>query len=170
MRKILFLLVFICFSIVIALIFEKEGEFKSKVDLNGNSYMDDVNIVQRRGGIVKWTLASQKAVFLNDNDVQLMGLTITFPEKELTLHSDGGVYDIEKRNLKINGRIKASTKDYDIVTDKLFWDATRNVLLSDQRVQIIGKKFYVEGDGLDSSNGRSTLNKNVKAIFYYERK
>ncbi len=157
------------FFAVIALLLEREGEFKPKVNLSENSYMDDVNITQRKDGVVKWIMASKRAIFVNDNDVKLLGLKITFPEKELVLNSDGGLYDIEKRNLKIEGHIKASTKDYDIVTNQLFWDAEKDWLFSDQRVQIIGKKFYVEGDDLNATNDKATLNKNVKAIFYYER-
>ncbi len=166
----LFLVVFICFSIVIILFSNREGSFNTKVNLSENSFMDDVHIIQRKEGVVKWTLGSKKAIFLNENDVKLNGLKITFPEKGLTLNSEGGMYDIEKRNLKIEGRIKASTKDYDILTDKLFWDASKNELSTDQRVRIIGKRFYVEGDDLVSTNDVAKLNKNVKAIFYYERK
>ena len=140
------------------------------MNLTDNSYMDGVTIVQKKQGVVKWTLGSKKAIFLNENDVKLVGLNITFPEKGLTLNSDGGMYDIAKRDLKIDGHISASTKDYDIVTPSLFWDASKNELTSDQRVHIIGKRFDVEGDDLNATNDRATLNKNVKATFYYERK
>jgi len=170
MKRILFLFVFICFFVVIALLYDREGEFKPKVNLTDNSYMDGVTIVQRKQGVVKWTLGSKKAIFLNENDVKLVGLTITFPEKGLTLNSDGGMYDIEKRNLKIDGHICASTKDYDIVTPTLFWDASKNELTSNQRVKITGKRFCVEGDDLNATNDKAILNKNVKAIFYYEKK
>ncbi|MGD0282561.1 MAG: LPS export ABC transporter periplasmic protein LptC [Dissulfurispiraceae bacterium] len=169
MKRILFLLVFICFFIVIALFFEREGDFKPKVNLTDNSYMDGVSIVQRKSGIVNWTLGSKRAIFMDENNVKLIAMKITFPEKGLTLNSDGGMYDIEKRNLKIDGHITASTKDYDIVTPTLFWDSTKNEIFADHGVQIIGKKFYVEGDDLDATNDKSILNNNVKAIFYYER-
>ena len=170
MKKIVFLFVFVCFFAVIALLYDKEGDFKPKVNLTENSYMDDVSIVQRKQGVIKWSLGSKKAIFLNENDVKLVGLTITFPEKELTLTSDGGLYDIGKRNLKIDGHICASTKDYDIVCPTLFWDASKNELTTDQRVHIIGKRFDVEGDDLNATNDKATLNKNVKATFYYEKK
>ncbi len=170
MKRIIFLLVFICFFAVVALFYDKEGDFKPKVNLSGNSYMDGVSIVQRKEGVVKWTLASKKAIFLNENDVKLLGLTITFPEKGLTLNSDGGMYDIGKRNLQIDGHICASTKDYDIVTPTLFLDASKNELTSDQRVKITGKRFCIEGDDLNATNDKATLNKNVKATFYYDRK
>src|SRR5208283_4866137 len=103
MKRILFLFVFICFFVVIALLFDREGDFKPKVNLTENSYMDDVSIVQRKQGVIKWSLGSKKAIFLDENDVKLVGLNITFPEKGLTLKSDGGMYNIGKRDLKIDG-------------------------------------------------------------------
>ncbi|MCL4491554.1 MAG: LPS export ABC transporter periplasmic protein LptC [Nitrospirae bacterium] len=166
MKKILFLLAFVCFFTVLAIYSNREGDIKTKVQLGGNSYMDDVSITQKKNGIVKWLLKSRKAVFLNDNDVKLTALQITFPEKELTLTSESGMYDIEKRNLKIENNIKASTKDYDIVASTLFWDASKNELLSDEKVRIIGKKFFVEGDNLTATTDNAKLNNNVKAIFY----
>ena len=60
MKRILFLFVFICFFVVIALLYDKEGDFKPKVNLTDNSYMDGVTIVQRKQGVVKWTLGSKR--------------------------------------------------------------------------------------------------------------
>lgn len=139
---------------------------RARLNLGGSSYMDNVSIVQKRAGVVKWLLNSQKATFLNENDVKLSAVSISFPEKGLTLTSESGEYDIEKRNLKIENNIKAATKDYDIVASSLFWDASKNEILSDEKVQIIGKKFLVEGDNLTATADSATLNRNVKAIFY----
>jgi LPS export ABC transporter protein LptC len=170
MKKVIFLIVFICFFAVIAVISEREGDYKPKVNLTGNSYMDGVTITHRIKGTVKWTLCSKRAVFVNENDVKLIALNINFPEKGLTLNSDGGMYDMAKRNLKIDGHITASTKDYNIVTPALFWDSSKNQVFSDQKVQITGKRFYCEGDDLTATNDKATLTNNVKAIFYNDKK
>jgi lipopolysaccharide assembly outer membrane protein LptD (OstA) len=128
--------------------------------------MDEVSITHKKAGLVKWILNSEKAVFLTNNDVKLDNLKIIFPEKDLTLTSNGGMYDIENRNLKIDGNINAFTKDYEIVANTLFWDSSKNEILSDERVQIVGKKFFAEGDNLTATPDKATLNKNVKAVFY----
>ncbi len=107
--------------------------------------MDEVSITQKKAGLVKWILSSEKAVFLTNNDIKLDKLKIIFPEKELTLTSNGGMYDIENRNLKIDGNINAFTKDYEIVASTLFWDSSKNEILSDEKVQIVGKKFLQKG-------------------------
>ncbi|MBI3592427.1 MAG: LPS export ABC transporter periplasmic protein LptC [Nitrospirae bacterium] len=166
MKKTLFLFASVCLFIVLVIYSGREGDMKTRVSFGSNSYMDDISITQKKEGITKWILKSKKAIFMTDNNVRLDVLKIIFPEKELTLTSDSGMYDIEKSNLKIEGNIKASTKDYDIVATTLFWDSSKNEVFSDKKVQIIGKRFFVEGDDLTSTTDKATLNKNVKAIFY----
>lgn len=166
MKKILLLLSLACLMTALGIYLSREGDMKARIQLGSNSYMDDVSISHKKDGVVKWLLNSKKAVFLNDNDVKLTALKITFPEKGLTLTSDDGMYDMKKRNLNIERNIRASTKDYDIVASKMFWDSSKNEVLSDERVQIVGKKFFVEGDNLTATTDNAKLNNNVKAIFY----
>lgn len=144
----------------------QEKDAKIKLRLGDNSYMDEVSITQKKAGLVKWILNSEKAVFLTNNDIKLDNLKIIFPEKELTLVSNGGIYDIESRNLKIDGNINAFTRDYEIVASTLFWDSSKNEILSDKKVQIVGKRFFAEGDTMTATTDKATLNKNVKAVFY----
>lgn len=165
MKKTVFLAVAVLFFVVLALLSEREGDIKTKIKLGDNSYMDDVAITHKKDGAVKWTLSAKKAVFVTDNDVALTDLTISFPEKELTLTSDEGTYDMAQRDLKIEKNIKAAGRNYDIVAETLFWDSSRNELLSDDTVRIVGRKFYVEGDHLVATTDKAILQNNVKAIF-----
>lgn len=166
MKKMLFVAVSLFLLSVLAVYLNQEKDARVKLRLGDNSYMDDVSITQKKEGIVKWILRAEKAVFVTNNDVKLDSLKIIFPEKELTLTSNGGMYDIDNRNLKIDGNINASTKDYEIVANTLFWDSSKNEILSDEKVQIVGKKFFAEGDNLTATTDKATLNKNVKAVFY----
>lgn len=166
MKKTVFLAVAVLFFAVLAFFSGREGDLKTKIRLGDNAYMDDVTITHKKDGAVKWTLSSKKAVFVTDTDVALTGVTITFPEKELTLTSDAGSYNMAQRDLKIEKNIKAAGKNYDIVAETLFWDSSRNEILSDDTVRIIGQRFQVEGDHLVATNDKATLNSNVKAIFY----
>lgn len=151
-------------TLIVYLNQEKEARFKLSV--SDNSYMDDVSITQKKDGKVKLALNAKKAVFITNNDVMLADVKIVLPEKSLTLTSKEGMYDIESRNLKIDGNINASTKDYDIVADAIIWDSSRNEIFSDKKVRIIGKKFFAEGDNLTATSDKAILNKNVKAVFY----
>jgi len=138
---------------------------KGRLKLGDNSYMEDVGIVQKKGGATNFVLHAEKAVFQTAEDVKLTTVKIDFPAKGLTLNSDSGTYNTENKDLKIEGNIKAVTKDYDIMTKKLRWDAAKNELFSDDKVQIVSKKFYVEGDDLAASGSTATLHKNVRAVF-----
>ncbi|MBA4349322.1 MAG: hypothetical protein C0415_04965 [Thermodesulfovibrio sp.] len=165
-KKVLFLFSSICLLAVLVFYLNQEKDIKPKLRLEGGSYMDNASITQRKDGMVKLIVNAQRAFFINEKDVKLTNMEIVFPEKELTLKSDGGMYDMSSRNLDIMGNIKASTKDYDIIATKLFWDSSKNEIFSDTRVEIVGRKFFAEGDNLTATGDKAILNKNVKAIFY----
>ncbi len=154
--------------VVVAIYLNVDRDPGTKVRFKSSSYMEDVTITQKREGQLKWRLNAQKAFFLNTSDVKLAGLQIEFPEKGLTLTSESGMYDIEKRNLKIDGPVNASTKDYDIRATALFWDSSKNEITSNEKVTIVGKRFTVEGDSLAATSDKAMLRNNVKAVFNKE--
>lgn len=127
--------------------------------------MDDIKITHRKEGLTKWTVDAKKAVFKDANAVTLEDLKITFPEKELVLTSDAGVYNPADQSLKIEGSIKAMTNNYVINASTLSWDPEKNELSSDNKIQIVGKEFFIEGDELSASTDKARLNNNIKAIF-----
>ena len=165
MKKVLFLISGVGLLAIMTLYFFQDSDIKGRLRVGENSYMEDVSISQKKGGVTSFTVSAQKAVFLTATEVKLTALKVFFPEKSLTLTSDSGSYNTESKDIRIEGNIKASTKDYDIITTRLHWDAAKNLLLSDDRVKILGKKFYVEGDGLTGTTDAATLHKNVKAVF-----
>ncbi len=151
---------------VIAFYVNHDRDFRAKLVVGDQSYMEDVRIVQRRDGVAKWTLNAKKAIFVTERDIQLSALGITFPEKKLVLNSEGGLYNTETRNLRIDGGIKATTGSYDILATSLFWDGKKNELTSDQKVQIVGKQFVVVGDDLVATTDGAKLQRNVRAVFH----
>lgn len=166
MKKLMFTISSLSLLIALIVYLNQEKEAKFKLNVSDNSYMNDVSITQKKDGMVKLELNAKKAVFITSSDVTLTDLKIVLPEKSLTLTSKEGMYNIESRNLKISENITASTKDYDIVADTLFWDSAKNEIFSDKRVQITGKNFFAEGDNLTATSDKTILNKNVKAVFY----
>ncbi|MFO0752633.1 MAG: LPS export ABC transporter periplasmic protein LptC [Thermodesulfovibrionales bacterium] len=165
MKKALFLLALLLFVGVLAIYSYKEGDMKAKVRLGESSFMDDIRITQKKEGAVKWIVQSKKAVFVTDNEVKLTSVQIRFPEKDLSLTSERGAYDIGRRNLTIEGNIRASTKDYDIIASTLFWDSSKDEILSDREVRIVGKRFFVEGGALVATADSARLHNKVKAVF-----
>jgi LPS export ABC transporter protein LptC len=166
MRKMLFLLAGICLLTITFYHFQ-DSDFRPKYQLSDNSYMENVNIIQKKAGETRLVVNAEKAIFETDTDVKLLVMDLYFPEKGLTLTSDTGHYNTKTRDVVIEGNIKAKTKGYDLVTDKLHWDAAKSELISDDKVVIAGKggSFYMEGDTLTAHGDKATLRKNVKAIF-----
>lgn len=166
MKRLLFAAASIFLMSVLIIYLNQEKDTKLKLRPGEDSYMDNVSIVQKRQGIVKWMLNAERALFVTGNDIKLDRLKIIFPEKELTLTASQGMYDIDTRNLKIDSNINAFTKDYEIVATTLFWDSSKNEIFSGEKVRIVGKKFSAEGETLTATADKARLSKNVKAVFY----
>ena len=145
----------------------QDGDFRPNYKLSDNSYMEKVNIIQKKAGVTRIVVNAEKAVFETDTDVKLLALNLFFPEKGLTLTAETGYYNAKTKDVVIEGDIKANTKGYDIVTNRLHWDAAKSELVSDDKVVITGRSrsFYMEGDKLSAHGDKATLRRNVKAIF-----
>jgi len=166
MKKILLLLASAGLLVLLMIYVSWEKNSGIKLRIDNSSYMEDISITQKNDGVLKWVLNASRAVFLNKNDVQLIDLKVLFPEKGLTLTSDGGTYNMENRDFTVAGHIKASTKDYDIAATTLFWDSAKNELFSDKKVAIVGKRFVIEGNNLDATADKATMTHDVKAVFH----
>ncbi|MBN2653535.1 MAG: LPS export ABC transporter periplasmic protein LptC [Nitrospirae bacterium] len=151
---------------IFAFYFNQDRDMKAGIKMSELSFMDEVSITQRKAGVHKWTLNSDRATFISDNDVRLHGVKIDFPERGLVLTSDTGMYQMATKNLSVEGNIKAAAKDYDIVAKKLIWDSEKQEITSDNKVNIVGKRFNVVGDKLEATADKAKLLNNVKAIFY----
>lgn len=134
--------------------------------LGSSSFMEDVSIVYKDNGAVKWQLHAGRADFVGKSDIDLKNITISLPERGLTLTSGGGTYNMETRDFSIAGDINAISKDYEIRASSLRWDASRNNLVSDKRVSISGRHFTIEGQGLTASPETAKLKENVRAVFH----
>lgn len=165
MKKLLVLLSGVGLLVILTLFFFQDSDLKSRLKLGDNSYMEDVSFIQKKGGVTNLILSAKKAVFVTADNVKLTSLSISMPERDLVLTSEGGTYNTESKDLNIEGNIKAVTRGYDIVTTKLLWDPSKNTLSSDDKVTIVGKSFYVEGEALTATGDIATLHRKVKAVF-----
>jgi LPS export ABC transporter protein LptC len=167
MKKMVFVFAGFGLMAVLTFYYFQDSDFKPKFNLSDNSFMENVVITQKKAGNTRLVVNAQKAIFETETNVKLLALNVYFPEKDLTLTSDSGRYDTVSRDIEIEGDIKANTKGYDIVTNKLHWDGKKAELVSDDKVVIVGKNrnFYIEGDTMTAHDGKATLHRNVKAIF-----
>lgn len=146
--------------------YNNERDVRPKIVVAEQSAMDDLEIVNRQDGEVKWTLLAKKAVYLNDKEVRLRDLTITFPGKNFSMKAEEGLYNTESRNFRIDTPITANAKNYDITAKSMAWDGAKNQLIANDRVFIMGQSFTIEGDNLVATASRATLQKNVRAVFH----
>ena len=167
MKKLLFIFAGFGLMAVLTFYYFQDSDFKPKFRLSDNSYMENVVITQKKAGETRLVVNAEKAIFESETDVKLLALNVYFPEKGLTLTSESGRYNTVNRDIVIEGDIKANTKGYDIVTNKLYWDGKKAELLSNDKVVIVGKNrnIYIEGDKMTAHDGKAVLHKNVKAIF-----
>lgn len=152
---------------LIIVYFLQDGDYKPKFQLSDNSYMENVQIIQKRAGETRIIVKAEKAIFETETDVKMVALNLYFPEKELTLTAKNGQFNTTTKDVVIEGDIRAVTKGVDIETNKLFWDGKKSELISEDKVVIVGKSrgFYMEGDSLSAHGDKATLRNNVKAIF-----
>jgi LPS export ABC transporter protein LptC len=167
MKKALFVLAAIGVLAVITFYYFQDSEYKPKFHLSDNSFMENVVIVQKKAGETRLEVKADKAIFETETNVKLLAVNAYYPEKELTLTSETGNFNTETKDLVIEGDIKAQTKGFDIVTNKLYWDGKKAELLSEDKVVIVGKErgIYIEGDKLSAHDNKATLRNHVKAIF-----
>ncbi|MCX8030937.1 MAG: LPS export ABC transporter periplasmic protein LptC [Thermodesulfovibrionales bacterium] len=140
-------------------------ETKSNLTFSELPFMDEVRIKHMKEGSLKWSISAKKAIFLNTNEIELSDLEIFFPEKDLTLKSQSGFYNHSNQSFLITGKIKAQTNNFIINAENLSWDATKNQLSSNKKIEIVGNNFFIEGNELSASLDKARLNSNVKAIF-----
>lgn len=162
----LFVVTLLIFVVALWFVSNKDPNFKAPGTVMEASVMEDVVIEQKKAGQVKWRLSAKKAYHMSNDDVRLSDVSISMPEKNLVIKTDEALYSLSKRDFSVPGEVKVYSKDYDIVGSKLHWDASRSLLTAERDIKIVGQSFILEGDDLNATTDRATLNKNVRATFY----
>ncbi|MCX7913389.1 MAG: hypothetical protein N2511_02250 [Thermodesulfovibrionales bacterium] len=152
--------------IIIVVIYSLQNQ-ETKVTLifDSTPQLEDLIVKHQREGMVKWLVTAKKAILTDSNNLLLEDLEISFPERDFILFSKGGIYNLVDQSLKIEGQIRALTKNYVIDAVSLSWDPKAGLLSSDKKIVIEGKDFSIEGDEFSASSSKAFLKNNVKAIF-----
>ncbi len=168
MKKIFLVTVSVCIIFALYLMLNEERETRDSIPFRTNSYIEGLRIVHKKDGQNSWTLRSQRADLSQSETVAHMDrVTINLTKENLILKADRGLYNLDNKNLTLEGNIKAHTKDYVITAESLGWKSSTGELVTDGSIQMYGKKFMVEGNGMRVTPGQKVrLLKNVKAIFY----
>lgn len=132
------------------------------------SYIEGLRIIHRTKGDTAWTIIAKRADFTRDERTAKMNSVVVDIEKEkITLNAEKGVFDIETRDLKLEDNIILKSKGYEMALKDLSWNPSRGLLRSDQKIELKGKNFSIEGNGLSATDKQQLrLHRNVKAIFF----
>lgn len=136
--------------------------------LKGGSFIEGLKIIHKKNGISMWTLNASRADIIEGSDrVKLNDIVLTVENKDMTIYSPEGFYNTESRDLILNGKIKAVSKGYTIITESVEWNQSKGEIKTKEAVKIESKKFNVEGVGMEAdSEQKVRILKNVKATFY----
>jgi len=136
--------------------------------LKGGSFIEGLKIIHKKNGISMWTLNASRADIIEGSDrVKLNDVVLRVENKEMTIYSPEGFYNMESRDLTLDGKIKAVAKGYTIITESVEWNQSKGEIKTKEAVKIESKKFNVEGVGMEAdSEQKVRILKNVKATFY----
>lgn len=130
--------------------------------------MEQVRVLNREAGRHRWTLLAQQVLIASDGKLsRLNDVSIDLPEHGMKVSSDAGVYDLDSRDLTLEGNIVAWTEDYTISTKSIHIETASGNISSPDKVVLEGEMFRIEGEGFDAASDRViTLKNNVKATFF----
>jgi LPS export ABC transporter protein LptC len=115
-----------------------------------------------------WTLNASRADIIEGSDrIKLSDVVLWVENKDMTIYSPEGFYNMESRDLTLDGKIKAVSKGYTIITESVEWNQSKGEIKTKEAVKIESKKFNVEGVGMEAdSEQKVRILKNVKATFF----
>ncbi|MCG6551558.1 MAG: LPS export ABC transporter periplasmic protein LptC [Candidatus Magnetominusculus sp. LBB02] len=133
----------------------------------GSSYLQDVKITHSIESTVKWKAVIDKIAIVKIGETaELSNIQFFVPEKEITLKSAQGAYDIKNNAIAMAGEVTAFNKDYEIKSKDIKWDFKSETLKSANEVVLTGKDVRVRADSIETfGKEKLKLSGNVKVIY-----
>ncbi|MBI5848321.1 MAG: LPS export ABC transporter periplasmic protein LptC [Nitrospirae bacterium] len=166
-KKSLFVIL-ICASLAFFLLIRSEKGTKLDVQLKGDSFFEGLKIVNRKNGVTDWILWAKRADMSRDGkEALLSGVEVKLQGHGMTVLADKGVYDMETRQISVDGVLHAKNSNFALTTSNARIDGSRGSLDTAGDVRIEGKKFELEGKGMQAENNdhKVRILKDVKATF-----
>ena len=166
-KSLLVLASFLLFSVFFFMV---EGEKASKLDihLKGASFLEGLKIIQRKNGVQNWILTAKRADISKDgNEANLTDIEMEVKNKGITIFAQKGLYNLNTKKISIEGPITAKGNTYSITTEQIEVDSDAGLLTTGKDVHIEGKKFTLQGKGMEINNNEQKVRimKDVKATF-----
>ena len=164
------LLVLASFLLFCLFFYMVEGEKANKLDvhLQESSFFEGIRIVQKKDGVQSWVLTAKRAdISKKGDEANLTDIKVEVKDKGVTIYADKGLYNMDTKKMSIEGPITAKNDEYSITTGQVEIDSSSGLLKTDEDVHIKGKKFVLQGKGMEIKNNEQKVRilKDVKATF-----
>lgn len=151
-------------SLAIRLVGGKDKESGlPKLPRNIDLSLKTLHYAETREGVKKWDLYADRGEYDRQRDVTLLtGVRIVFPGTdktgEITLRSDRAEYLNASKDVTLTGNILArSTSGMEFTTGRASYLASRQLVVTDDRVRFTDHRFSVEGVGMEFAVPTRTL-------------
>jgi len=166
-KSLLVLASFLLFSLFLFMV---QGEKASKLDihLKGESFLEGLKIIHKKNGLQNWILTAKRADISKDgNEADLTDVEMEVKNKGITIFAEKGLYNLDTKKISIEGTITAKNNAYSITASKIEIDSDAGLLTTGKEVLIEGKKFTLQGKGMEINNNEQKVRimKDVKATF-----
>jgi LPS export ABC transporter protein LptC len=166
-KSLLVLASFLLFSLFLFMV---QGEKASKLDihLKGESFLEGLKIIHKKNGLQNWILTAKRADISKDgNEADLTDVEMEVKDKGITIFAEKGLYNLDTKKISIEGTITAKNNAYSITTGQIEIDSDAGLLTTGKEVLIEGKKFTLQGKGMEINNNEQKVRimKDVQATF-----
>jgi LPS export ABC transporter protein LptC len=147
---------------------EEEKTNKLDIHLRGGSFFEGLRIVHKKNGVENWILTAKRADISKDGDeANLTDLEMEVENEGITICAEKGLYNLDTKRISVLGTITAKNDNYSITTRQVEIDSAAGSLKTDADVHIEGKKFLLQGKGMEVNNNEQKVRilKDVKATF-----
>ena len=124
-----------------------------------------------RNGVTEWSLESVSAKYLNEKkQAVFQDLSVTFfmkDNKKVYLTANEGILKTDSNDIEVTGNVVVKNEDYNLKTEKLYYEHDRRIFSSKSRVEIIGSTFDLGADAMyfDLNTNRTVFQGSVKGAF-----
>lgn len=128
--------------------------------------LNNIHYSEVKDGVKKWELFADKGEFDKAKNVTLlMAVRFVLPDTgsngTITLTADHAEYQNETKNVTLSGNVLArSDSGMEFTTSRVFYDASRALVTSQDRVRYTDGRLTVEGIGMELA----VRTKNVKVL------
>ena len=113
--------------------------------------LTDIEFTDIQDGRRFWTLRAQEAKYFQDEQkTQLKAVRLTFYLEEggeIVLESQDGVLNAGSKNIELTNSVRAALPyEYEIVTDRAYYDHTSKVLYGESPIRLTGPELGLVGN------------------------